>query len=86
MKTITRILEIKKIENYNIDCLFSTGEIRRIDFEKLYQKWNVQKNDLEYSLTQSIPDFHNVTLENGTLIWKNILIPSQDENGNSITF
>jgi hypothetical protein len=45
-----RIIKIHKIEAYKVFCLFSNGESRIIDFNKLLKKWNVTEGDSEYPL------------------------------------
>ena len=78
-KEIVRIKEIYKIENHKIYCLFDNEEYRFIDFEKLFQSWNVQKGDTEYLLL-NVSELQKVTLSNGTLSWSNIKIKLLDEN------
>ena len=85
-KSIKRILKINQIEDYNIHCLFSNGQARVIDFKVLFDKWNLQKKDIGYPLTQSLQAFQQVKLVDGTLTWPNIGIISTDENGEKVSY
>lgn len=83
MKTnieIVRINDIYKKEDYKIYCLFSNGETRYVDFEKLFDAWQVNLNDIEYKLLD-LSELHKVKLSNGTLTWDNISVSLLDENG-----
>jgi len=86
MRTVKRIIKIHKINDYVMSCLFNNGESRIIDFQQLFQSWNVQKTDFEYPLTQSIKAFQAVEVIDGTLTWKNIEIESTDEDGNPCVY
>jgi len=82
MRTVKRIIKIHEINDYAMSCLFNNGESRIIDFQQLFQSWNVQKTDFEYPLTQSVKAFQAVQVIDGTLTWENIKIESTDEDGN----
>lgn len=82
MRSIKRIIKIHEFERYKVSCLFSNGESRVIDFEKVFKKWNVGENDIEYPLLKSVKEFQKVEIEEGSFVWKNIEIKSTDENGN----
>ncbi|OFX17025.1 MAG: hypothetical protein A2033_04720 [Bacteroidetes bacterium GWA2_31_9] len=76
MKTktnIPRILKIYKVIGHQIICIFNTGEYRMIDFQKLFKKWNITNDDIEYKLTD-LNEFKKVKLKNQTLAWENIQI------------
>jgi DNA-binding XRE family transcriptional regulator len=81
MRSIKRIIKIHKIDGYSIYCLFSNGESRIIDFEKVFRNWNVKENDIEFPLLKSVIEFQKIELEEGTFVWKNIKIKSLYENG-----
>ncbi|MEM1217837.1 MAG: helix-turn-helix domain-containing protein [Bacteroidota bacterium] len=82
MRSIKRIIKIHQIEGYRIYCLFNNGESRIIDFKEVFNNWNVKLGDLEYPLMNSLDEFKQVEIENGTFIWKNLEIKSFDENDN----
>ena len=86
MRSIKRIIKIHKVEEYKVYCLFSNGEPRVIDFEKVFKEWNIQKNDIEYPLLKSVDEFQKIELIDGTFVWKNIKIESTDEEGNEETY
>lgn len=75
--SIPRILKIYKIKDFQIVCIFNTGEYRLIDFQKLFQEWDITKNDIEYKLTD-LKEFRKVKLINQTLAWENIKIEVLD--------
>ena len=84
MRSVKRIIKINEIDGYTISCLFNNGESRIIDFEQLFRKWNIVKGHIAYPLVEKMEAFQKVEVEEGTLTWKNIGIPSKDENGNVI--
>ncbi len=84
MRSPKRIINIYQLEGYTVYCLFSNGESRFIDFKKLFKKWKVSKDDIEFPLTKSIKKFQEVKVIDGTLTWENIKIDFKDENSNSI--
>ena len=45
---IPRILKINKIDGFKVVCMFNNGELRMIDFESLFNEWNISENDPEY--------------------------------------
>ena len=81
MKEIVRIQEVYKIEGFKIYCLFDNDEYRYIDFEALFQTWNVVENDIEYPLLD-VQEFKKVGLSNGTLSWSNLKIKLVDDQTN----
>lgn len=86
MRSIKRILKIQKIDGYKVFCLFNNGVSRIIDFEKVFEEWEVKKGDIEYPLTKSLEAFQGVSLIDGTLTWENIEIASTDEDGNAVVY
>lgn len=86
MRSVTRIVKIHKIDGYKVFCLFSNGESRIIDFQKVFKKWNVAEGDIEYPLLKSEKEFKKIELIDGTFTWKNIKISSKDEEGNPVTY
>jgi len=81
---IPRILKINKIEGFKVFCMFNNGELRMIDFESLFKKWNISEKDVEFLLLQK-KEFDKVQLRNYTLSWSNIKIELADENGKKQT-
>ena len=86
MRTIRRIVNIHKVEGYKVYCLFNNGESRLIDFEQLFNQWEIGEKDIEYPLTQSLHEFQQVEVIEGTLGWKNITFMSEDELGNPVEY
>ncbi len=86
MRTVKRIIKIHKINGFKISCLFNTGESRIIDFEKLFDKWEVKEDDLEFKIMNSKKEFSKVELIEGTFTWKNIEIISEDDEGNKVKY
>jgi DNA-binding XRE family transcriptional regulator len=80
MEDPVRIKKIYKTDNYKIYCLFSNDERRFIDFEKLFEEWKIQKDDIEYKLSD-LSELHKVKLSNGTLSWDNVKLSLLDEKG-----
>jgi DNA-binding XRE family transcriptional regulator len=68
---IPRILKIKTIKGHLIVCIFNNGETRKIDFEKLFKKWKVNKKSAEAILLNEM-EFKKVKLRNQTLSWSNV--------------
>lgn len=85
MRSVKRIIKIHKIEDYNISVLFNNGESRVIDFKRLFEKWNINKDNPEFSLIKSLDKFKKVTLEEGTLVWTNLPIKIENEFGEIVT-
>jgi DNA-binding XRE family transcriptional regulator len=84
MRSVKRIIKIHEIEDYTINCLFSNGESRIIDFEHVFEQWKVGEKDIEYPLMQSVTQFQKVKIIDGTFVWENIKIKSFDEDGNEM--
>lgn len=71
MKNLPRITEIIKIEPFKITCRWTTGEIRVIDFDPEFEKW--QKLDKTILLQlKDYEKFENVVIKDGTLQWYSI--------------
>ena len=49
---VPRILKIKKINGFKVICMFNNGESRMIDFELLFNEWNISENDIEFPLLE----------------------------------
>ncbi|WP_372948116.1 helix-turn-helix domain-containing protein [Mariniphaga sp.] len=77
---IPRIIKIEKIDGFVIQCMFNNGESRLLDFKKIFNKWNVSSDDLEYKLLD-LKEFKKVNLRNFTLSWSNIEIEIKNEIG-----
>ena len=75
-----RILKINRIDRFKVICMFNNGESRMIDFELLFDKWNVSEEDIEYPLLQK-QQFEKIKLRNYTLSWDNIQVSLLNENG-----
>jgi DNA-binding XRE family transcriptional regulator len=76
-KRLPKILRINSVDKkrLKISVLFSTGEDRVLDFNRIFKKdWAVTKNDFEYKLTDP-NEFAKVKLVNHTLSWDNVEIP-----------
>lgn len=72
MKQLPRITEIIKVEPFKVTTRWTTGEIRVIDFNQLFQKWDVQTNDLAIPL-RHYDTFKYVPVgEDKTLQWVNV--------------
>lgn len=80
---LPKILKIEKITGYIIRCMFSNGESRLLNFEKIFLQWNVTKDDFEYPLL-NLKEFSKVKLRNYTLSWPNIKIKLKGENGEEL--
>lgn len=78
-KEIIRIKKLYKIEDFKVFCHFSNGEYKFIDFKKLFKKWNIKKNDIEYPLLDK-KKFQKVSLINGALSWTNTKVVLLDQN------
>lgn len=77
---LPRIIKIEKIEKFKIQCMFNNGESRLLDFEKIFNDWNVSQGDIEYKLLD-LKEFNKVGLRNYTLSWPNIKIEIKNELG-----
>ncbi len=75
---IPRIIKIEKIDGFVIQCMFNNGESRLLNFEKIFNFWNVSSEDIEYKLLD-LKEFKKVKLRNFTLSWPNIKIEIQNE-------
>ena len=86
MRTVKRIIKIHEIADYQLSCLFNNGESRIIDFQKLFAKWKVTENDIEFPIANSVEEFGEVELVDGTLSWKNIQIESTNDKGEMVFY
>lgn len=77
---IPRIIKIENVQDFQIQCMFNNGESRMLDFQKIFNDWNILETDIEYLLLDP-KEFKKVTLRNYTLSWSNIEIKIKNENG-----
>lgn len=77
---IPRILKIERIDGFKVICMFNNGESRMIDFELLFNDWNISEDDIEYPLLQE-KEFKKLRLRNYTFSWDNIQISLLSEDG-----
>jgi len=82
MNTLPRITEIIKIEPYKITCRWSTAEIRVLDFEKEFDKWEKAGKSFLIPL-KNYEKFENVSVSDGTLQWYSVLLSYKDLKGNT---
>ena len=73
MKHLPRITEIIKIEPFKISCRWTTAEVRVVDFEMEFDKWEKQGNQLLCQL-KDYSNFENVVVKDGTLQWPSIQV------------
>ena len=79
---IPRIIKIEKVMGFKIWVMFNNGQIRLLDFQKIFSSWRVTECDIEFPLlTES--EFQKLELQNQTLSWSNIPIKTIDETGNT---
>ena len=85
MNQLPRITEIIKIEPFKITCRWSTGEVRVIDFELLFQEWKLEESMNERALLNYDVFKYASVSEQKTLQWVNVLISHKhwDELGNA---
>ena len=81
MRSIKRIINIHQIDGYKVYCLFNNGESRIIDFQQLFQEWEVGRDDIEFPLLTSQEEFSQVEVIDGTLVWRNLPIESENDLG-----
>jgi DNA-binding XRE family transcriptional regulator len=79
---IPRIIKIEKIEGFKIQCMFNNGESRLLDFKRIFKRWNISQDDIEYKLLD-LEEFKKVELRNYTLSWPNIEFEIENEHGQS---
>ena len=89
-KRLPKILKINRIEKSKqiISVLFSNGEDRILDFEKIFRKnWKVTRDDPEYKLLQP-KEFAKVKVRGHTLSWDNVdlLITGLDGKKKKVAF
>lgn len=77
---IPRILKIEKIDGFKLYCMFNNGETRLIDFEKIFNSWEISQKDIEYKLLNKV-EFDQVSLRNYTLSWDNLEVSLVNEEG-----
>ncbi len=77
---IPRIVKVIEIDGFNVQCMFNNGESRLLNFTKIFNDWELNENDVEYSLLK-LEEFKKMELHNYTLSWPNIFIELLDDNG-----
>jgi len=77
---IPRIIKIQEVGNLTIRCMFNNGENRLLDFNRIFESWNIGEDDLEFTLLNP-KEFEKVELRNFTLSWPNILVTLISEEG-----
>lgn len=80
---LPRIIKIVKLIDFKVWVMFNNGQIRFLDFERIFKHWKIKHGDLEYSLMNQ-SEFEKVELRNQTLSWSNVEINSVDENGRAV--
>jgi hypothetical protein len=74
MKSLPKIVRIIKVEPFNVLLLWSTSEIRILDFKPLFERWETE-DDTQMMALQEWDTFKQVSIsENRTLYWPNISI------------
>lgn len=83
MSQLPRITEIIKVEPFKVTCRWSTGEVRVIDFELLFQEWKLAERLSERPLLNYTIFKYVSVSEQKTLQWVNVLIDHKywDESG-----
>lgn len=77
---IPRIIKIEKVMGLKIWVMFNNGQIRLLDFQKIFSSWRINEDDIEFPLlTES--EFQKLELQNQTLSWPNIPINTINETG-----
>lgn len=72
MKPLPKIARIIEVEPFKITLLWSTSEIRELDFAPLFRQWEAE-GDTKMAALRDWEVFRQVTLsENRTLCWPNI--------------
>lgn len=77
---IPRIVSIERIDGFKVQCMFNNGESRLLDFDKIFEAWQVGPEDIEYPLLD-LGNFQKLELENQTLSWPNVTIEVLGERG-----
>lgn len=74
MKSLPKIVRIIKVEPFNVLLLWSTSEIRMLDFTPLFERWEAE-GDTQMMALREWDTFKQVSIsENRTLCWPNIPI------------
>ena len=80
-----RIIKIERIDGFKIHCMFNNGESKLIDFNLIFNEWNLTPNDIEFPLLNK-KEFQKVKLRNYTLSWDNINVLLMTEEGKEDKF
>ncbi len=83
MIRLPRITEIIKVEPFKVTVRWTTGEIRVIDFEQLFQQWDVQRDEPEAVLFNYDTFKYVSVAEEKTLHWVNVLVEHLTFNGDT---
>ncbi len=84
-RAILRIQSIDKVDGFRVFCIFNTGENKIIDFEKLFEEWEVKPGDVEYPLL-NVEEFQKIKLHDGVLSWENVKVLLTKEDGTEENF
>ncbi|GAB3641569.1 hypothetical protein [Spirosoma arcticum] len=83
MNKLPHITEIIKVEPFKITVRWTTGEIRVIDFEQLFQQWDVQPDEPE-AAPFDYDTFKYASVADGkTLHWVNVTVEHLTFNDNA---
>ncbi|MBV6441018.1 MAG: hypothetical protein EPGJADBJ_02695 [Saprospiraceae bacterium] len=75
MKKLPNIARIIKVEPFKITMIWSTLEVRVLDFAPLFEIWEAEA-DANVAALRDWKTFKKVTIsENHTLCWPNVLVP-----------
>lgn len=74
MSKLPRITEIIKVEPFKVTVRWTTGKIRVIDFEQLFQQWDIQPDEPEAVLFDYETFKYVSVTEEKTLHWVNVPI------------
>jgi DNA-binding XRE family transcriptional regulator len=66
-----RILNVKNVEGLTVYAVFNNGEIRSIDFKKLFDQIGIHKQS-PFAQLFNPAVFKKFSIENNTLSWKNV--------------
>ena len=81
---LPRITKILEITPFKLQLLWTTSEVREIDFNKFFDKWSKESNETLLRL-KNFEDFKQVQVsEEKTLVWNNLPV-SFTFNGETIT-
>ena len=79
-KRLPRILKINEWKGHILSVLFNNGQDRILDFERILRQLAVTKKSAAYKLFDE-SEFKQVTLNNYTLSWPNVITTIELKNG-----